>query len=207
VATIKLTNVIFYLVGFAGTGKLTIARELAPLLGAKIVDNHWVNNPIFGLLQTDGKTKLPAAVWDRVDEVRRAVHDTIATLSPREWNFIFTHAAHDDEPADHEIFASILNVAERRQALLVPVRLTCAEEELIRRVVSPERPDRLKSISTDSARRSSRTRQVLVPRHPNLLDLDVTSIPASEAASKIYDQAHAVNGMPERRAQASTSPS
>jgi hypothetical protein len=32
VATIKLTNVIFYLVGFAGTGKLTIACEPAPLL-------------------------------------------------------------------------------------------------------------------------------------------------------------------------------
>src|SRR5262249_53766653 len=151
---------------------------------------HWVNNPIFGLLQTDGKTKLPEAVWDRVGEVRRAVHDTIATLSPREWNFIFTHAGHEDEPADHEIFASIVDVAGRRQALLVPVRLTCAEEELVRRVVSPERRDRLKSVSADGARRSSRMRQVLVPRHLNLLDLDVTSIPASEAARKIYDHAH-----------------
>jgi hypothetical protein len=120
--------VVIYLVGFASTGKLTIARELASLLKAKIADNHWVNNPIFGLLETDGKTKLPEAVWNLVD----AVHDTIATLSPREWNFIFTHAGCEDEPGDHEIFASILNVAERRRALRIPVRLTCAEEELKR---------------------------------------------------------------------------
>jgi hypothetical protein len=185
--TIEITNVVIYLVGFSGIGKLTIARELAPILKAKVVDNHWINNPIFGLLDTDGKTKLPEAVWDRVDEVRRAVHETIATLSPPHWNFIFTHAGHDDDPADHEIFASVLNVAERRQALLVPVRLTCAEEELIRRVVSPERRDRLKSVSVDGARRSSRTGQVLVPHHANRLDLDVTSISAWEAASKIYE--------------------
>ena len=68
VETEELSNVVVYLVGFASTGKLTIARELAPMLNAKVVDNHWVNNPIFGLLETDGKTKLPDAVWDRVGE-------------------------------------------------------------------------------------------------------------------------------------------
>ena len=56
----KMTYVV-YLVGFAGTGKLTIATELALRIDARVVDNQWVNNPIFGLVQTDGVTPLLCA--------------------------------------------------------------------------------------------------------------------------------------------------
>ena len=193
VETNELTNVVVYLVGFAGTGKLTIARELAPMLNAKVVDNHWVNNPIFGLLETDGKTKLPEAAWDRVGEVRRAVHDTIATLSPPHWNFIFTHAGSEGDAVDLEIYASILSVAERRQALFVPITLTCAEEELVRRVMTPERRDRLKTTDPDAARLSSRTQRVLAAPHANRLDLDVTSLSALEAAERVHAHGVAVS--------------
>jgi predicted kinase len=60
---------VVYLVGFAGTGKLTIATELALRIDARVVDNQWVNNPIFGLVQTDGVTPLPTAIWAQVDKV------------------------------------------------------------------------------------------------------------------------------------------
>lgn len=42
------------LIGFPGVGKLTIAKELSAMVSAKIVDNHWVNNPILRLLDEDG---------------------------------------------------------------------------------------------------------------------------------------------------------
>jgi shikimate kinase len=35
-----LKNVMVYLVGFSGTGKLTVARELASILQARVVDNQ-----------------------------------------------------------------------------------------------------------------------------------------------------------------------
>jgi len=41
--------VVLYLIGFAGTGKLTIAQVLEPL-GFKIIDNHLINDPIFKAL-------------------------------------------------------------------------------------------------------------------------------------------------------------
>jgi hypothetical protein len=41
--------VIVCLGGFPGVGKLTIANALAPELNAKIVDNHWINDPILGV--------------------------------------------------------------------------------------------------------------------------------------------------------------
>lgn len=111
-------NVIVYLVGFSGAGKLTVARELAVPLRARVVDNHWINNPIFGLLDNDRVTPFPtAAVWDQVDKVRQAVLDTIATLSARETNFILTHAGYDDDPEDWKIYGAIARAADHRGAL------------------------------------------------------------------------------------------
>ena len=54
-----MDNIFLYLLGFAGTGKLTIARAFARSVGAKVVDNHWINNAIFGLIDPDGVSPLP----------------------------------------------------------------------------------------------------------------------------------------------------
>ena len=81
VRSLTLKNVMVYLVGLSGAGKLTVARRLALLLNARVVDNHWINNPIFDLLDNDRVTPFPTGVWDQVAKVRQAVLDTIATLS------------------------------------------------------------------------------------------------------------------------------
>jgi predicted kinase len=142
-------NIMVYLVGFPGTGKLTVARELAPLLQAKIVDNHWINNPIFGLLDNDRTTPFPEGVWDQVAKVRQAVLDTIATLSAPAANFILTHAGFDADPEDRAVYDIIVKTAERRGSVFVPVRLLCEEAELVQRVISPERASRLKKHGSD----------------------------------------------------------
>ncbi|MDK1096459.1 MAG: hypothetical protein QGM47_04240, partial [Actinomycetota bacterium] len=72
-----------------------MARALAARLEADgettlIIDNHWINNPIFGLIDQDGLTPLPPQVWDRVGEVALAVVMTAEELTPRNWNAIFT---------------------------------------------------------------------------------------------------------------------
>src|SRR4249919_2156448 len=94
----SMNNIFLYLVGFAGTGKLTIARAFARHVGAKVVDNQWINNPIFGLIDPDGVTRLPNAVWSQTAKVREAVLETIATLAKPGTNFVFTHDGVEGEP-------------------------------------------------------------------------------------------------------------
>jgi hypothetical protein len=177
-----LKNVIVYLVGFSGTGKLTVARELALLLKARVVDNHWINNPILGLIDSDRVTPFPEDVWDQIAKVREAVLDTIATLSAPESNFIMTHAGYDDDSEDWKIYNAIARVAERRAALFFPIRLLCAEEELLRRVVSSERTLKLKSMDPEAASRDAKGRNVLAVNHANVMTLDVTALSPQEAA-------------------------
>jgi hypothetical protein len=76
-----LRSRIVYLIGFSGTGKLTVARELALILKARVIDNQWISNPIFGLLDNDRVTPFPVGIWDQIAKVRQAVLETVATLS------------------------------------------------------------------------------------------------------------------------------
>lgn len=180
-------NVFVLLLGFPGVGKLTIARELGAALPGRVIDNHWVNNPILALLSDDGRTTLPDAVWEQTAKVRQAVLDTIATLCPPAANFIFTNAGIQGDERSLASYRQMKAASDRRRALFVPVRLLCDEAELVRRVISPGRRDRLKSIDPDATRHRSRTAAVLDPRHPNSLTIDVTAISAGEAAKRIHE--------------------
>jgi hypothetical protein len=183
-----LRNVFILLLGFPGVGKLTIARDLGRRLPARVIDNHWVNNPVLALLDDDGFGKLPEAVWEQTARVRQAILDTIATLCDPAANFIFTNAGIHGDARSVASYHQMKDAADRRQAHFLPVRLVCDEDELVRRVASLERRDRLKSVDAEAARLRYRTAAVLDPEHPDGLTLDVTGSSAAESAQSIYDR-------------------
>jgi hypothetical protein len=110
------------LIGFPAVGKLTIAKELSAMVSAKIVDNHWVNNPILRLLDEDGTAPLPKGIWEFTGRVRQTVLDAITAYAPSA-NFIFTHAGLDGDERSLRPFQQIAGAAEGCDAVLVPVRL------------------------------------------------------------------------------------
>jgi predicted kinase len=178
-----LDNTIFFLIGRAGVGKLTTAQAIGAMTGARIIDNHYVNNPIFRLIELYRPEPLPEAVWDRIAEVRSAILETVAALSPPQWSFVFTFVAFDAQE-DIAIYRAIRRVAERRGARFQPVRLHCEVEELVRRIDSPERRALLKDTSPQNARRDG-LRPLMALEEPNALDIDTTHVPAEEVARRI----------------------
>jgi hypothetical protein len=117
-----MNNTIFYLIGAAGIGKLTIAREIARLTGARVVDSQDVYNPIFNLIEHKHPADMPEAVWAQVDAVRTAILKTIETMSPTNWSFVFTHAGFDIPP-DVGVYHTVRETARRRGARFQPVTL------------------------------------------------------------------------------------
>ena len=180
---------LFLLIGFSGTGKLTVAKSLRDRLmerghQVRLVDNHYINNPIFGLLDVDGRHPVPVGAWDRVGEVRDAVVSTIETLSPTDWSFIFTNDL-IELPEERAWVDRLAALAHSRDSLFLPVRLLCDVDELCRRVVSPERRVLLKWVSAEEVRHRAATEKVLDPRLPSTLTLDITSMTPDEAANRI----------------------
>lgn len=192
--TNTLQNTIVLLIGFAGTGKYTIGRELCERTGAKLVDNHLINNPIFKVVNADGVTPLPARVWDKVREVRATVYDAIRELSPPEMGFVFTMELRESQPGDLGAFRELEQLALERQSRFVPIRLICGVEELCRRVADPERVAMLKEISPELARKKSADDSVLNAPHPNQRTLDVTKRTASGSVDAILDEVSSIKG-------------
>lgn len=181
------------LIGFPGTGKYTVARALAEALAARgstarVVDNHWVNNPVFGVLRTDGRTPLPAGIWPLVGQVRAAVLAAIDDYGPAEWSYVFTNHIMVAEAAEADPYVARLQaMAARRGAALQIVRLLCETEELCRRVVQPGRAERLKATSAEWLRSEVAQNQVYTPADVPVMTLDVTALSPAAAAARILD--------------------
>ena len=191
----KLENTIIHLIGFPGTGKYTIAKEIVKMADVRMVDNHTVNNVIFNLIQADGITPLPELVWKYTRRIWDAVQDTMVHLSPREYNFILTNVCLKDDHQDHVHLNNFELVAEMRQGSYVPIRLTLADiSEHKKRITSADRATRFKEINPDTPEKYAKTKQLIQIDHPNVLTLDVTHLTAFEAAEIILKHAISKHG-------------
>jgi hypothetical protein len=180
-----MNGAFIYLIGFAGCGKLTIARAIQARHDCILVDNHLVNNVIFSLIDPDGKTRLPDKVWENVRRVRAAVLDTIRDFGKPGRTFIFTNELLEGEEQDFKLFLEIADLARHRNALFLPVRLTISPVELVRRVVSPGRAERFKETDPKGSLTKAQNREVLNPPGYTLLEVDVTEATAEEVAGNI----------------------
>lgn len=172
-----MNNIIVYLIGPPGVGKYSTGKLLAERMPAKLIDNHYWCNPIFEIIEPDGRTPLPPAVWDRTSAVLTAVLETVATLAPPQRNYVFTHAIWDDggHPTDFAIAGQILSVAERRKARALVVRLSCGATELSGRIAAEDRAGSLKLRDTSQAERLARTEPMTL-NHDWIVDLDTTDL-------------------------------
>lgn len=180
-----MNNVIVYLVGPPGVGKYTVGKLVAERLSAKLLDNHFWSNPIFEVVEPDGRA-LPAGVWDRANAVMSAVLETVALYGPAGRNYVFTHAVSDPggHPLDWVIAGQLLWVAERRGASLLVVRLACGEEQLRERISRDERRQRFKT--TDAGQAHSLASLGPFPiNHEWVLDLNTSGLSAADTADRI----------------------
>lgn len=178
-------STIIYLLGYPGTGKYTIGKEICRINPRyKLVDNHLVNNPIFSLIHMDGITPLPYKVWENVGKIWDSVLDTLVHVSPPDFNFVLTNVLFDTE-AERLWFQEIQGMAAARNARFVPVVLQISVEEHKKRIGTPERKAHLKETNPNSPERYALLNNLYVPEHENLLKLDVSHISPEEAAEFI----------------------
>ncbi|HJD56217.1 MAG TPA: hypothetical protein LFW21_06335 [Rickettsia endosymbiont of Pyrocoelia pectoralis] len=168
---------IIYLIGKPGTGKYTIAKELAKS-DYIICDNQLINNPIFALLKYDGLKDIPEFAWEAIYYIRNNVFDFI-TKEPFN-NYILTNVLEENQ-GDHKLFKQVENMALQRSSLFVPVKLLISEEANKKRVANPERALRYKSLKIQD------NMELINLTHPNLLEIDVSDLTASDAAEKILE--------------------
>ena len=85
---------IIYLIGRPGTGKYTIAQELAKS-GFIICDNQLINNPIFTLLNYDGFKKIPDFAWTTIGHIRTEIFKFLVKMKQN--SYVLTNNLYEDE--------------------------------------------------------------------------------------------------------------
>lgn len=177
-----MNNTIIYLIGHYGVGKYTIAKAICAATGARLVDNHLINNVVFSLIRSDGRTPLPERVWDLIWTIREQAVAAIAELAPSEMSYVLTNALIEGDPWDRAAFEQIVTLARDRGSILVPVVLSASDAAFAARMAAPDRAERLKHTDAASAAATRSARELLRIEHPNRLDLDTTDRPPDEAA-------------------------
>ncbi len=175
---------VIYLIGPPAVGKFTIAKAIAAINGAAVVDNQLINLPIFSLLTDWPDAEVTKGMWREIEFVRDAVFRMIEQVVPRSVSYVLTNALEDDSES-HALYERVKKIAVSRGSVFLPVMLTCELEEELRRIPDPERTQRMKIDDLERARRYIESTTFFVPEEENLLTIDTTSTEPSRVAALI----------------------
>jgi shikimate kinase len=179
-----MKNTIIYLIGFPGVGKLTIAKEICKKTNAILVDHHTITNPI-RCLNIDFRSKRRT---EYMEQIRGIVFNAMVELSQKDDNFILTDVLCDG----NEGFNLAEVMANKRQATLVPVIISCDIKENIKRAKNEERKASHKT-TDDSIVELCHSVGIASISHQNKLDLDISNLSAEQASYKILEHAKNIN--------------
>lgn len=180
---------VYLLIGFPGTGKYTIATAMAEQLRAagedvRVVDNHYVANPIIGVVAKEDGVRLPTGIWPLVGQVRDAVFTAIEGYAPKGCTFVFTNYVRDVEAEKMAPYVERMRaLAKSRGGRFVLVALSCELEEQVRRVQLPERAARLKVVDPGWLRELNESADPWLP--DEAVRLDVTDLHPADAAARV----------------------
>ena len=167
--------------GIPGVGKLTVGRELAPIIGARLLDVHTVYNLSLALTEFKSEEFFHTirSIWSLADEL-------ILKL-PGNQPVVFTEALADGSSWAEETWARYQRLAEARGELFV-IHLHCNVEENARRISSSGRQSSRKPVDPNYARSWHERNRVLMGHDAaNKLTLDTTNLEPNLAAKEIAE--------------------
>lgn len=180
---------VYQLLGFPGTGKYTVAREIVAQLEARgepaaLLDNHATANLVWSLVPE--ARRFDAEVMGRMKELRGVLLEAARDLTSPDHSLVFTNFV--PSRAEGSVLDPHRNLARHLGRPLVAVVLRCDAEEVLRRVPNPDRAARLKLVDPVVARRVIDAGMSL-PDWPELVDLDTTRLSAAETAARVIAMA------------------
>lgn len=171
---------LLYINGAPGVGKLTIARQMAKRLNARVLDNHAIYNVGFAL--TDFRSP---AFYDAVRAVRTTAYEQILLLPDNEI-VILTAADFDDSEWGRENWQAVVRLAEERRWPLYSIVLRCDPAEHRRRIIDIDREGRGKLRDADAVATMT-MRPLARADGSRCMELDVTLMAAEDAALRLVE--------------------
>lgn len=168
---------LIFLYGLPGTGKLTIARELAEMTGYRLFHNHLAVDLLLSVFEFASApfVELRESIWLSVFE------EAAATSLPA---LIFTF--NPENSVRQNFIENTMRTVASFGGQVLFVEITCALDELERRIATPERKNHKKLVSLELFRKLKADGVFASPKLPEPhLILDSTHASPRENAQKI----------------------
>lgn len=179
-----MKTTLIYLIGFPGSGKLTIAKELCKIIDAVIVDNNLFNNIIFDIADLRD-ADVPDNLWKNILIVRKDLLAILAVCYEKSKHYIFTNELVEGEKYDQEVFNSVIDFSEKTGMKILFVVLHCSKEELVKRIQLQGRHGKITSPKYVKDIELKR-KELFVP--PGALEIDNSDLSAEEVAKEIVKE-------------------
>jgi hypothetical protein len=166
-----------FLHGPPAVGKLTVARELAALTGFRLFHNHLTVDLVSSLFPfgSEAFVQLREQIWlAAFAEAARNSVSLIFTFNP-------------ERTVRDSFIQETINAIEAAGGQVIFIELTCADEELERRMEDASRKEFGKLASVEQYRSLRDAGAFQFPKLPNGLILDVTALQPAESAQLIRD--------------------
>jgi deoxyadenosine/deoxycytidine kinase len=171
---------IIHLNGMPGVGKLTIAKSLARILSARLIDNHRLIDAVLTCTER-GSPSYFRVLMDITNIVLAELKK-----APKHEVLIFTNALANGLPEDIQRFRAIQKLAKIRKTNFFPILLTCSLPENKKRLQSATRKEKSKLMNPNILSKLVKQYTLVHPKKlPQALILDVTNFSPDEAARKI----------------------
>lgn len=167
---------LLFLHGAPATGKLTVAKALLRAVPGRLFDNHAAIDIARTVFDFGA-----AGFWQLVHTLRCSVLEAAAQHSVPLVVATYCYAEPDDRPAVEQ-FESIM---QRHGGELLPVFLYCSQEEVIRRLSSPDRVERRKITSEQGLNKFLVEFKISPVPRSNCLVLNSETRPADATAQEI----------------------
>ncbi len=166
-----------FLHGPPAVGKLTIARELARLTGYRLFHNHLTVDLVSALFDFGSEPfiALREQIW----------HDSFAAAARSDTSLIFTFAP--ERTVRDRFIQDTVELITRAGGNVIFVELTCAEDELERRMEDASRKEFGKLVSVDLFRTLKDEGAFNFRELPAGLTVDTTNQTPTEVAEAIRD--------------------
>jgi chloramphenicol 3-O-phosphotransferase len=166
---------LIFIHGAPAVGKLTVARELASATGFRLFHNHLTVDLVSSLFPFGSEPfiLLREQIWlAAFAEAARQNLSLIFTFNP-------------ERTVRQRFIQDAIEVVEAAGGMVVFVELTCAEEELERRVEDASRKEFGKLASTEQYRSLKATGAFEFPKLPEGLSVDTTNRSPADSAQLI----------------------
>ncbi|KAJ5986921.1 hypothetical protein N7451_011286 [Penicillium sp. IBT 35674x] len=175
---------IIHINGFPGTGKLTVAQYLVAhvtLVNLKLIHNHLLINPADAVLH---RTQPGYQALRRA--IRSAIFTALTEPATHDTTYLFTDFQTDNEQGT-SVCLEYVRAALKRGCPLIPIVLTCDEDENIKRMTKSEREKHAKLMDMELLRMFRRGAPIFKFADRKFLEIDVTHLEPEEVARIIWE--------------------